>query len=155
MKGGDEFAHLGFGKWCKHRTAAWKTLITASLCFLFYVATLPTSAAVLCDTVCDNTNTSFCHCTALTGSLERLVIQLKQPAPEKPWHISIMLLTKRRDTTRLELCAHTCAICMSITFENSRREATKANLKLHCSKATMFKHGITAETAKHFGRDRK
>lgn len=34
--------------------------------------------AVCCDTVCDNTNTSFCHCRLLTGSLDCLVIQLKQ-----------------------------------------------------------------------------
>lgn len=72
----------------------------------------------------------------LTGSLDCLVIQLKQWDPKNPRHISIMLLTECRDATLPGNIRTTPrVICMSITSENhgSRHEARRANLKLCCT----------------------
>lgn len=75
----------------------------------------------------------------LTGSLDCLVIQLKQWDPKNPRRISIMLLTKCRDATppgniRARRVLFACLLPQK--NRRSQHKARRANLKLCCTANT-------------------
>lgn len=104
--------HVSFGKWSKQGKGVENF---DHLCFLSLSSLLP-YAVIQCVTMQTPHSVTV---AALTGSLDCLVIQLKQWGPKNPRHISIMVLTERRDATAPgNIRARTRVICMSITSQN-------------------------------------
>lgn len=105
------FARVSFGKWSKQADGSGRNFDHGS----------PTLSASCCKAAIQRVTMQTPHSVtvaALTGSLDCLVIQLKQSDPKNPPHISIMVLTEHRDApppppgnTRSRV------ICMSITSE--------------------------------------
>ena len=118
------------------------TLITCT----FYLSRLPffngivlsppLPPAVRCDTVCDNTNTSFCHCRRANRLIGLPCYPTQTVRPKEStahFHNVIDRVPRRSGAWKYK---HTPrVICMSITSENcdSRQEARRANLKLCCT----------------------
>ncbi len=107
-KRGNVFAHISFGKWSKQGKKEWRTLITCAfylyycLSFCVYSTSFSLRLSLLPYAVIQCVTIQTPHSVTvamLTGSLDCLVIQLKQWDPKNPRHISIMLLTECRDAT--------------------------------------------------------
>lgn len=128
------FAQVSFGKSSKQGKGVWNfdhlCFLPLSLpffmCLQYVILSPPLPPAVRCDTVCDNKNTSFCHCRRAN----RLIgppcypIQTVRPKESMAHFHNIIDRVPRRDAAWKY--THTpCVICMSITSENrgSRHEA--------------------------------
>lgn len=126
----------------KRSVELWSLVLSTSLTAFLFVSTVhlslspPLPPAVGCDTVCDNTNTSFCHCrraNRLIG-LPCYPTQTVRPKESTAYFHNVIDRVPRRDAAWKY--THTPrVICMSITSENrgSRHEARRANLKLCCT----------------------
>lgn len=125
------------GKMCLHmfplvngvnRGREWETLIT---CAFF----LP--PAVRCDTVCDNANTSFCHCrraNRLIG-LPCYPTQTVRPKESTAHFHNGVDRAAGRDAAWKYTSTHPCYLHVYYLAKTrgSRHEARRANLKLRCT----------------------
>lgn len=137
--------HISFGKWSKQGKRVWNfdhwcfpsLLLPFFVCLQYMFLSPPLPPAVRCDTVCDNTNTSFCHCrraNRLIG-LPCYPTQTVRPKESTAHFHNVIDRVPRRDGAWKY--AHTPSVLFACLLprksRRSRHEARRANLKLCCT----------------------